>query len=417
MPRQPRRAVKLAVVAASIILGLLICEVLLRVAGYSYPIFYEPDERVGYVLKPGLAGLYRKEGRSFVRINSDGLRDREHDKSKESGTLRIAVLGDSYAEALQVEQEEAFWSVMERQLEACATIEGRRIEVINFGVSGYGTAQQLITLREKVWAYSPDVVLLAVTTYNDVIDNHRALKQTDKVPYFVLRDGALVLDDSFRETRAFRLRNSRLNRAGHWLRDNLRFVQAIHEAHGAIKSRLAARRAQGTTTHALTTTRLNRTETGTPAAGRKPPAGVGLENLIYTEPFDETWREAWAVTEALIAQMNREVTERGARFFVVTLSNPMQVHPSAAAREQFLERVGGTDLFHADRRFKSLGEREGFPVHNLAPELQQFAQSNSVALHGFDESLYDGHWNQTGHRVAGQLLADRLCPALAEEQK
>ena len=40
------------------------------------------------------------------------------------------------------------------------------------GVSGYGTTQELVTLREKVWRYSPDMVLLAVTTNNDV---HAAL--------------------------------------------------------------------------------------------------------------------------------------------------------------------------------------------------------------------------------------------------
>ena len=42
-----------------------------------------------------------------------------------------------------------------------------------------------MTLREQVWSYSPDVVLLAVTTNNDVLDNSRALKLTDEIPYFV----------------------------------------------------------------------------------------------------------------------------------------------------------------------------------------------------------------------------------------
>ena len=50
----------------------------------------------------------------------------------------------------------------------------------------------------------------------------------------------LTLDDSFRRRAAFRLRNSALNRLGRWLREHLRFVQAIHEAQGALKSRLDA---------------------------------------------------------------------------------------------------------------------------------------------------------------------------------
>jgi hypothetical protein len=42
------------------------------------------------------------EGNSFVEVNRDGLRDREHSRIKPAETLRIAVLGDSYAEALAI---------------------------------------------------------------------------------------------------------------------------------------------------------------------------------------------------------------------------------------------------------------------------------------------------------------------------
>src|SRR5919198_6454900 len=237
---RPPLRVRVAVVLASVTFGLLIFELFLRAVGYTYPVFYQPDEVRGYSLRPGAAGWYRKEGAVFVRINSDGLRDREHTKEKPSGTLRVAVVGDSYAEAFQVEQDKAFWSVLERRLGDCPALEGRRVEVINFGVSGYGTAQELLTLREKVWDYSPDVVLLAFTTNNDVLDNSRALKLTDEIPYFVLDGDRLVADNSFRETASFRLRDSALNRLGRWLRDHLRFVQAIHEAHGALKAKLAA---------------------------------------------------------------------------------------------------------------------------------------------------------------------------------
>jgi hypothetical protein len=69
---------------------------------------------------------------------------------------------------------------------------GREVEAVNFGVSGYGTAQELITLRDKVFDYEPDIVLLAFTTNNDVTDNSRALKRTDEIPYFLMREGALV---------------------------------------------------------------------------------------------------------------------------------------------------------------------------------------------------------------------------------
>jgi len=60
------------------------------------------------------------------------------------------VIGDSSAEALQVPVEERFWKITENDLQTCAASTGKKIEVINFGVSGYGTAQELITLRQYV---------------------------------------------------------------------------------------------------------------------------------------------------------------------------------------------------------------------------------------------------------------------------
>src|SRR5438067_1886482 len=118
-PPKPKRSTKLLVVSVSILFALLIAEMGLRVIGYTYPIFYTTDEARGYALRPCMQGWYRKENEVYVKINCDGLRDREHAKQKPPGTFRIAVVGDSYAEALQVPLEDAFWSVMEKQLQAC----------------------------------------------------------------------------------------------------------------------------------------------------------------------------------------------------------------------------------------------------------------------------------------------------------
>jgi hypothetical protein len=419
--RKKLRLVKLAMLLAALFCGLLIAEIALRLAGYTYPVFYTSDTARGYSLQPGLSGWYRKEGEAYIRINSDGLRDREHAKQKPANTLRIALLGDSYSEALQVPLEDAFWVVMEEKLQGCSAFnEGKRVEVINFGVSGYGTAQELLTLREKVWDYAPDIVLLAMTTNNDITDNLREFKKAEEIPYFVYRDGRLTLDDSFRESRTFRLRHSNLNRAGRWIRTRLRVLQAFHQGHYTLKNYLASRRA--------------------PAAPPQPPAGanapatnaaakrgddnaapalisdeIGIDNLVYREPADAAWREAWRVTEGLLHLMRDEVRGRGAQFLVVTLSNGVQVHPSPGARAAFLARVGANDIFYPDARLKSFGEREGFPVLTLAPALQQYAEQRQVFLHGFGRDLGNGHWNSTGHRVAGELLAQKICELAAQD--
>lgn len=417
-----RVAIKLALVFVSLCMGLFVAEIALRVAGYTFPTFYTPDAARGYALQPGMRGWYRKEGESYVRINSDGLRDREHSKRKPPNTFRVAILGDSYAEALQVPAEAAFWHVLETNLRACPAVGGRAVEVINFGVSGYGTAQELLTLREKVWGYSPDLVLLAVTTNNDITDNSRSLKRTDEIPYFVLRDGRLALDDSFRESRSFQLRSSALSRLGAWIRDSARVVQAIHQSQYAIKNYLARRRAKndaapGASRPSQSVSATSQAQGGDGINARDLAARsdeIGIDNLIYREPLNATWQDAWRVTEGLIVEMRDEVAARGARFVVVTLSNGIQVHPDPSARVAFARRAGATDLFYPDKRIASLGARKGFSVFTLAPELQAYAERNKVFIHGFGAGLGNGHWNAEGHRVAGELLAQKLCDLLAK---
>ncbi len=410
-PRRTKRLLgKLALVLIGFLFGAGIAEIALRVVGYSYPEFYRLDQARGYALRPGVEGWYRKEGEAYVRINSDGLRDREHSITKPPDTIRIAVLGDSYPEALAVSQEEAFWSVMERKLQECNVVPGKKVEVLNFGVSGYGTAQELLTLREEVWKYSPDVVMLAITTNNDIADNSRFLKKTDQIPYFVYNDNRLTLDDSFKTSRAFLWRQSSISGFGRWLRDHSRFVQALIQIHHALKIQSAAWRAgqpraaqpdpPPTNAHGQSTQRedqLSRSEE------------LGIDNLIYLEPGNAVWNDAWRVTEGLILEMRNEVKSKGAQFVVVTLSNGPQVLPNPDLREAFEKRLGITDIFYPDNRIKSLCIREGIPVITLAPELQKSAEESKTFLHGFGENIGNGHWNAVGHRTAGELIAKKLC--------
>ena len=171
-----------ALAAFTIIGGAVCIEIGLRVIGISYPSFYDLDQHRGNALHPNAEGWYRDEGESYVQINSQGLNDREHEIAKPAGTFRIAVLGDSYTEAFQVPRENAFWAVLEKQLSSCPAFKGTKVEVINLGISGHGTAQEYLTLKHHGWRYSPDLVLVAFYTGNDVRNNSRALEKSDYTP-------------------------------------------------------------------------------------------------------------------------------------------------------------------------------------------------------------------------------------------
>lgn len=394
---------KFLLMTFGLLFGLVMSEIFLRVIGYSYPLFYSTDYYRGFALQPGVEGHYQREGESYVRINSDGLRDREHPKAKPADTVRIAVLGDSFSEAMHVPMEQTFWSLLERKLQECNAFPGKKVEVINFGVSGYGTAQELMTLRRKVWDYSPDLVLLAFTTYNDIYDNSRALSKTEEVPYFVYRDGELTYDASFRDSATYHQRDSKLNRFGRWIHNSLRVVQLVHYVQFVAKLKL---------TDWKNKRRLAQNQSKT-AAGSLPTVrnaeDIGIDNMIYIEPRDENWKEAWRVTEGLIKQMRDEVAQRKARFLLVTLSNAIQVYPDPIVRQKFLDHVGADNIFYPNLRLKALAEREQIEFLDLAQPMQGYADQNRVFLHGFAGDLGNGHWNANGHSVAAGLIAQKLC--------
>jgi len=108
--KRPRNSVgsgrKMLLITFGLRFGPFLSEIFLRVVGYSYPLFYTDRLIIrGFAFATGVAGHYQREGESDVRINSDGLRDREHAKAKPAGMARIAVLGDSFSEAMHVPME------------------------------------------------------------------------------------------------------------------------------------------------------------------------------------------------------------------------------------------------------------------------------------------------------------------------
>lgn len=388
---------RMLLIIGGVLAALLIVEIGLRIGGFTYFNPYIADPDLGYSLRPNAEGWWTREGLTYVKINSQGYRDREHAVAKPPGTFRIAILGDSFAEAFQVPQEKTFWSVMERKLEQCQRRANAKVEVMNFGISGMSTARELILLQERVWQYSPDLVVLLVTIANDIRDNSRSLSRYGKLPlpYFVVQDGKLVRDDSLvaarNRTLVFRLQRSFIGDSYSWLQNHLRILGLIYTLRENFDSSRSPE---------------NREQQ---SKGRGAFNEPGLDSEVYRKPSTVEWEEAWRVTEALLVKMRDEVELKGARFLVVTGSAGIQVTPNAAVRQEFMNKLGIKSLFDPDERIKALGKGEGFDVLNLAPSLYEYSSANGVFVQGSRESEGRGHWNEIGHRLAGELISTEIC--------
>lgn len=172
-PRAPW-VLRLLLVAASLLVGLVLAEVAVRVTGAAPEVVavragrfrLSPNPKIGYEPVPdfehhgALDSFYDYRGRS----NGLGFRDVEHPVEKPSGTFRILVLGDSVAAGQGVARfEDTFPPLLEEDLRR----GGLPAEVLSFAVTGYNTQQEVETLADKGLAFQPDLVLLAYCL-NDV---------------------------------------------------------------------------------------------------------------------------------------------------------------------------------------------------------------------------------------------------------
>jgi hypothetical protein len=122
--------VRLFALGLGILLALVAAEFCLRLIGIGYPNFYETDAYCGFRLRKFASGVWTHEGHGHVSVNSLGFRGPEFSIEKERGVFRIAVLGDSFIEAKQVDLDKTFCHRLEGLLnERAGSLQ--RIEVIN----------------------------------------------------------------------------------------------------------------------------------------------------------------------------------------------------------------------------------------------------------------------------------------------
>jgi hypothetical protein len=346
--------------------------------------FWEPSREVGWVHTPGVGGWAKRclrgkpEWQVYTRINSHGLRDREIPYERQ-GIFRILVLGDSFTEGLQVPVESTFSKLLEQRLGSADA----SIEVLNAGVSGYGTDNELLFYLAEGRKYRPDLVLLVFNTSNDILENHYGLMRGTgfpypQKPYFELEDGRLAGQ------------NFPLPVPPPGARATA-YLQRILTRHSTLYRLLPV---------------LNLSGPGGAHAALTPvPGTVPIE--VYLADYPETWRVAWRLTRGLVLRLRQEVESRGSRFAVVVIN----------AKEEVVERRWQWTLFanpslksrawdvdKPNRLITSFLARRGIPNIPLLDVFRSYYHTTKTS--GFYE--WDVHWAANGHELAANAIARDL---------
>lgn len=118
----------------------------------------EPDSSDLLALDPLLGWRYRAGHRDAANeINDQGLRSaRRYARRPAPGVLRVAALGDSFVYGNEV-SDSAAWPALTEQLFP-------QLEVLNYGVGGYGVDQAYLRFCAEGMALSPRVVIMGFTT-------------------------------------------------------------------------------------------------------------------------------------------------------------------------------------------------------------------------------------------------------------
>ncbi len=114
-----------------------------------------PNEPIlQFKLKP--KGFFLWHENSPFKINSYGFRDYEYDLANKND-YRIIILGDSYTFGWGVKMEKTFPKVLESSLKK----QGYSVQVVNAGIYGYNTQQEVLFFEKELLKYKPDLVIIS----------------------------------------------------------------------------------------------------------------------------------------------------------------------------------------------------------------------------------------------------------------
>ncbi len=322
-----------------------------------------------------------------VAINDLGLRNAPLQREPKPGVERITILGDSFVFGPPVNVGETVTGQLQE-------LAGPGYEIVNAGVSGYGTGQEY-RLAEELQAkgYSLGRKLVLVFFTNDIEDNlglnYSTLGRNPKQPvYNVDADGHL------QQTRIAPWPEvAGQARGGQTGPLFLPFL--IYQAEVVTVSYPAILQA-------------------VTAIGVKPP--LPRTPGIIAGWYGAGWKARWSTTEAVLtyAIAKLRAMPRAPELSIAFVPSPFQIHDAfrrvieadKSGDERYASFLADTD--RPQRMVLSVARRMGVQFIDLTPELRRAARTSVLYF------PREGHFNKEGNAVAAGVIYRQVIANTAE---
>ena len=377
-----RFSTAIILVPLSLIVGILLGEWLLAQLSpqlSQVPRVWQFDSALGWNHIPSASGrLVTPEFDVEVRINADALRDRDYSMSKRGNTQRILLFGDSFAEGWGVEIERSVGRALENSLNQRSVVP-QPCEVLNFGVAGFGTDQELLLFKQKGRRYDPDVVILLFygnDLWNNISRRGIGAERGEK-PYFRTASDRLVLDGvPVSKNRYWEYREGTLPLP--WsVRTERYFVENWH-GFALLKKAFAASEV---------------------SAGQQQTFYDGLYGTKRNFRHETSWELTAKLIEAFRAATKAEESE----FVLVYVPSIVQIDDDDWQMKRELHQLVGDefDLLKPNRFLGEIATASGMNYLDLYPPFRSTSELRTLYYR-------DSHWNAAGHALAATQIAEFL---------
>ncbi|MBN1479542.1 hypothetical protein EH223_16605 [candidate division KSB1 bacterium] len=313
------------------------------------------DSVLGHVYRPDASSKVR--GPEFTveyKINAFGMRDEAfHPAIKPENTLRILILGDSFAFGAANDYQNIWPVVFERAL----TQKGYKIDVMKAGVSAYDTKKEVLYLERLYPDYHPDVVVLNFLP-NDLFTN---------TPIAVNPAAEAWAD----------------------LNSDEPVVRAQEDKTNALHSVLFAKRMLLSNDFFYTRLYL-----------------LTRRSDYFSMPLSENLQKQISITQQILQRATDFCEQRGARFVVLFI--PQQFQVIVKAKELQFENI---NVVFIDELFYDFAREKNFFWITTLPTLVEHYKSNDVDLY----FRLDGHLNKYGNQLVGDYFAAEFEKIFAQQ--